>query len=150
MRQIEGRTGTVGGMPRQPPSPVRSRRRCAIAVAVTIAAGLASRGYAAHLPWWLAKNAGDALYATMVFWGLGFLAPRAHTSRVAFAALAFCVAIELSQLHRAPWIDAVRATTPGRLVLGQGFHAFDLVCYAIGVALAVAIEVGGRLMARGS
>jgi len=97
--------------------PARSRGRYAAAVAVTIAAGLASRACAAHLPWWLAKNAGDALYATMVFWGFGFLAPRARTSSVAIAATAFCVAIELAQLYRAPWIDAVRATTPGRLVV---------------------------------
>jgi hypothetical protein len=122
----------------------RSRWRYAAAVAVTIAAGLGSRAYAAHLPWWLAKNAGDVLYATMVFFGFGFLAPRARTSRVALAAVAFCVAIELAQLYRAPWIDAVRATTPGRLVLGQGFHAFDLVCYVIGVGLGAGLELVWR------
>ena len=128
--------------------PPRARWRYAGAVAVTIVAGLASRRYAAYLPWWLAKNAGDALYATMVFWGFGFLAPRATTSRVALAAVAFCFAIELTQLYQAPWIDAVRATTPGRLVLGQGFHAFDLVCYVAGVGLGMALEVGLRGRAR--
>jgi len=76
----------------------------------------------------------------MVFWGFGFLVPRARTSRVALTAMAFCFAIEFTQRYRAPWIDAVRATTPGRLVLGQGFHAFDLVCYVIGVALGVGLE----------
>ena len=130
------------------PPRARPRWRYAGAVAATIVAGLASRRYAAHLPWWLAKNAGDALYATMVFWGFGFLAPRATTLRVALAAAAFCFAIEASQLYRAPWIDAVRATTPGRLVLGQGFHAFDLVCYVIGVGLGVALELGLRGRAR--
>jgi len=128
--------------------PGRARWRYALAILGTIVAGLASRAYAADLPWWLAKNAGDALYATMVFWGLGVVAPRARTSRVALAALAFCVAIELTQRFHAPWIDAVRATTPGRLVLGQGFHAFDLVCYVIGVALGVALELAWRWGAR--
>jgi len=128
--------------------PGRARWRYALAILGTIVAGLASRAYAADLPWWLAKNAGDALYATMVFWGLGVVAPRARTSRVALAALAFCVAIELTQRFHAPWIDAVRATTPGRLVLGQGFHAFDLVCYVIGVALGVALELAWRRGAR--
>ena len=122
----------------------RSRWVYAAAVLATIGAGLASRAYSQYLPWWLAKNLGDALYATMVFWGFGFLAPRARTSRVALAAVAFCFAIELSQAYHAPWIDGVRATTPGRLVLGQGFHAFDLVCYVLGVALAVALERLGR------
>ena len=128
----------------------RSRGRYAAAVAATIVAGLASRAYAAYLPWWLAKNAGDALYATMVFWGFGLLAPRARTSRLALAATAFCFAIELTQRYHAPWIDAVRATTPGRLVLGQGFHAFDLVCYVIGVGLGVGLELVFRRRARGS
>jgi Protein of unknown function (DUF2809) len=141
---VASRTGADSAS--QLAAPPRARRRWlyAGAVAATIAAGLASRTYAAHLPWWLAKNAGDALYATMVFWGFGFLAPRARTSRVALAAAAFCFAIELTQLYQAPWIDAVRATTPGRLVLGQGFHAFDLVCYVVGVGLGVALEVGLR------
>ena len=120
----------------------------AAAVVATIGAGLASRAWSRHLPWWLAKNLGDALYATMVFWGVGFLAPRAQTWRVAFVVVAFCFAIEASQALHAPWIDGVRATTPGRLVLGQGFHAFDLLCYVLGVALAVALELLGRHVSR--
>ena len=127
----------------------RSRWRYAAATLVTIAVGLASRSYRAYLPWWLAKNAGDALYATMVFFGFGFLAPLASTARIALAATAFCFAIELSQLYRAPWIDAVRETLPGRLILGQGFHAFDLVCYVIGVALGAGLERGLRRRASG-
>ncbi|HEX8111805.1 MAG TPA: DUF2809 domain-containing protein [Kofleriaceae bacterium] len=111
-------------------------------MAVTIAAGLGSRAVASALPWWLAKNAGDALYATMVFFGIGFIAPRIRTFTAAATALVFCAAIEGSQAYHAPWLDAVRDTLPGHLVLGQGFHAFDLACYAIGVALGVALEIG--------
>jgi hypothetical protein len=119
---------------------VRARLGYAVAVAVTIGAGLGSRACAAALPWWLAKNLGDALYATMVFWGLRVIAPGARTAGVALGATGWCFAVEASQLYRAGWLDAVRATTPGRLVLGQGFHAFDLVCYALGVGLAVGLE----------
>ena len=127
---------------------IRSRWRYAAAVVVTIAAGLGSRAVASALPWWLAKNAGDALYATMVFFGIGFIAPRIRTSTAAAIALAYCVAIECSQLVHTPWLDAVRDTLPGHLVLGQGFHAFDLACYAIGVALGAALEVGSRWASR--
>jgi hypothetical protein len=138
-------------MPRQrsPGVPaIRSRWRYAAAVAVVIAAGLGSRAVASALPWWLAKNAGDALYATMVLFGIGFVAPRIRTSTAAAIALAFCAAIECSQLVHTPWLDAVRDTLPGHLVLGQGFHAFDLACYAIGVALGAALEVGARWASR--
>jgi hypothetical protein len=116
----------------------------AVLVAITIVLGLASRRYAALLPSWLAKNAGDALYATMMFWGIALLLPRASIRRVALLATAFCFAIEASQLYQAPWINAVRATRPGALVLGSGFHALDLLCYVIGVALAAAIELTAR------
>jgi hypothetical protein len=121
---------------------IRSRWWYAAAVAATIAAGLGSRAIASALPWWLAKNAGDALYATMVFFGIGFVAPRIRTSTAAAIALVFCAAIECSQAYHTPWLDAVRDTLPGHLVLGQGFHAFDLVCYAIGVALGATLELG--------
>jgi len=122
----------------------RSRWRYAAAVAATIALGLASRAVAPALPWWLAKNAGDALYATMVFFGIGFVAPRIRTSTAAAIALAFCAAIECSQRIHTPWLDAVRDTLPGHLVLGQGFHALDLACYALGVALGAALELAVR------
>jgi hypothetical protein len=78
----------------------------------------------------------------MVFFGIGFVAPRIRTSTAAAIALAFCAAIECSQRVHAPWLDAVRDTLPGHLVLGQGFHAFDLACYAIGVALGATLEIG--------
>ena len=53
---------------------------------------------------------------------------------------------EFSQLYRAPWIDAVRATRLGALVLGQGFLWSDLWCYAAGVTLAAGID---WILARG-
>ena len=122
----------------------RSRPVYAGLAALTIVLGLASRRFAAYLPWWLAKNAGDALYATMMFWGIGLLAPKLATRWAALAATAICFAIEASQLYQAAWIVAVRATSLGALVLGSGFHALDLLCYVIGAALAAGIEAGAR------
>ena len=51
-----------------------------------------------------------------------------------------CFVIEFSQLYQADWINAVRATTIGALVLGSGFLWTDLVCYTIGVGLGFAID----------
>ena len=39
-----------------------------------------------------------------------------------------------------PWLDALRATTLGALVLGQGFLWSDIVCYAVGVMLAAILD----------
>ncbi len=87
------------------------------------------------LPPLVSKYGGDALWALMVFMGFGFLFPRASTLNVALLALTFALGVEFSQLYHAPWIDAVRATLPGKLVLGSSFNWSDLPSYALGVAL---------------
>jgi hypothetical protein len=76
----------------------------------------------------------------MVFVGFGFMRPRTSTLAVASLALAFAWAVEFSQLYHAPWFDAVRATLPGRLVLGTTFNWPDLPAYAVGIALGALAE----------
>jgi hypothetical protein len=39
-----------------------------------------------------------------------------------------------------PWIDSIRHTTLGGLVLGYGFLWGDLVCYAVSVGLGAIVE----------
>lgn len=104
----------------------------------TIVLGLATRRYPSAFPALVARYAGDVLWAMMVVWVLALVRPRAPTQRLALVAFAIAVAVEISQLYRADWIDSIRATVPGALVLGQGFLWSDIVCYAGGVALAAA------------
>ena len=52
---------------------------------------------------------------------------------IAVATLALAFAVEASQLYQADWINAVRDTPIGALVLGRGFLRSDLVCYTAGV-----------------
>ncbi len=88
----------------------------------------------------MAKNAGDLLYATMAYWLFGLLLPRLPAPRLALLALLFCFGIEFLKFVQTPWLVAARHSTAGALVLGVGFHASNLVCYALGVALAWAVE----------
>ncbi len=118
----------------------RSRIRYFVAGVLVVGLGLASRRYADRLPAILADYAGDTLWAAMVFVGIGFLAPRWPTWRVAAAALAVSYVTELSQRYHAPWIDDIRRTSAGGLVLGFGFLWSDIACYTVGVALSVMIE----------
>ncbi len=92
------------------------------------------------MPQWLSNNGGDALWALMVFVGFGFLLTRASTLKVALLALTFSWGVELSQLYHAPWIDMIRATIPGKLVLGNTFYWPDLLAYAVGIALGALAE----------
>jgi len=104
--------------------------------------GLGSRRFGPLLPGLVVAYAGDTLWATLAFLGFGLIVPRAGTKRVAAIALLFSLLIELSQLYHAPWIDSIRRTTLGGLVLGFGFVWSDLACYATGVGLGALIEWG--------
>lgn len=118
----------------------RNRMLYALLALALIACGLLWRSGIIPLPQWLSNNGGDALWALMVFVGFGFLLPRASTLVVALLALTFAWGVEFSQLYHAPWIDAVRATLPGRLVLGTTFAWPDLLAYAVGIALGALAE----------
>src|SRR5690349_880635 len=99
----------------------RSRIAYAGVLAAVIAAGLASRRWRRLLPAVIGLYAGDTLWALAVFVLCGLLLPRRSTRRVWVYSAAFSVAIEISQLYHAPWIDALRRTTLGGLMLGFGF-----------------------------
>lgn len=57
--------------------------------------------------------------------------------------LSFCFVIEFSQLYHAEWIDQIRDTSLGGLVLGYGFlwSDSDIEAYTIGIAACAAIEL---------
>ena len=117
-----------------PPFPRRSRPLYAVLILLTIAAGLTSRSpLAAHLPSFVATYAGDTLWTLMLFLMLGFAFPRTWPGVIAVATLALAFAVEFSQLYQAGWINSVRDTRIGALVLGHGFLWSDLVCYTVGV-----------------
>lgn len=118
----------------------RSRLAYAVLSLGTIAIGLASRQFQAALPAWVGAYAGDALWALLVFWLVGVGRPRWGRWQVAAVALGFAFLIEASQLYQAPWLNALRTTTPGHLVLGQGFRWSDLLCYTLGVLAGVGLE----------
>jgi hypothetical protein len=118
----------------------RNRPAWLALIVMVVCLGLGSRRFASRLPGPVAAYAGDTLWALAAFLGLGLLMPRASTARVALLALAFSSFIEASQLYHAPWIDSIRRTTLGGLVLGYQFVWSDLACYAVGVGLGVIIE----------
>ena len=55
--------------------------------------------------------------------------------------LVLAFAVEVSQLYHSPWIDGIRSTTLGGLVLGFGFLWSDLVCYLVGIAAGALAEL---------
>lgn len=119
----------------------RSRPALAGLAAATMAIGLATRRFPQAFPAFIAEYGGDTLWAMLVYWLLALAGPRLSPTRIAVGALAIAVADELSQLIDWHWLQLLRDTRLGALVLGQGFLWSDLACYAAGVALACAIDV---------
>ena len=114
----------------------RNRVAYAAIIAIVIVAGLGSRSrWATHLPAFVATYAGDTLWALMIYLGLGFTFPRAQVRSLSIAAMFISFAIEVSELYQADWINRIRNTTLGGLVLGFGFKWSDLVCYTTGILI---------------
>jgi hypothetical protein len=125
----------------------KAGRSRAISIASIILAailGLGSRRFAAFLPGPVVAYTGDAMWALAVFLGLGFVFPALSTHWVALLDALISTLVEVSQLYRAPWIDAIRSTSIGHLALGSDFDPKDLVCYAVGIGIGVLIETVKR------
>jgi hypothetical protein len=104
-------------------------------IALASVLGIGSRRFAQSLPGFVAAYAGDTLWALAACLGIGLILPRFSTWRVAVLALLFSLLIEVSQLYHALWIDSIRRTTLGGLVLGFDFVPSDLACYSVGVGV---------------
>jgi hypothetical protein len=78
--------------------------------------------------------------AGSAYLAIGIARPAAGIGRRAMAAFLLSAAVETSQLYHAPWIDGIRATLPGALLLGSGFLWSDIACYAVGAMIGAAGE----------
>ena len=83
---------------------------------------------------------GDALWAAMIVWWIGAIAPSAKPWTRYGVAYAICVCVELSQAYHTPALDALRANRLGQLVLGSGYDPRDLLAYALGVGAAAVLD----------
>ena len=118
----------------------RKRVHYALLIILTVLLGISSRKFPEILPSFLFLYLGDTLWALMVFFIMGFLLPRTSTIKIGIAALVFSLAIEFSQLYQSTWINQIRHTTFGGLILGFGFLWTDVICYIIGIILGMVIE----------
>jgi hypothetical protein len=111
---------------------LKSRLSYFALIGITIIVGLLSRKFV-FVPLFI----GDILWALMVYFVMRFLFIDEQVKFIVISSLLFCYAIEFSQLYKAPWINNLRHTLFGRLVLGEGFLWSDLLCYTVGVAIGV-------------
>lgn len=124
---------------------IKPRLAYAGAAGLMIAAGLGTRAWSAHLPDFMAAHFGDALWAAMVYGGCRIVWIHKRLEWSLRCSALFCAIIELSQLYQADWINVVRSTALGALVLGHGFLFIDLIRYGIGF---LCVYAGDRLLRR--
>lgn len=122
---------------------IRRRLPYLCVLPVLCALGLLVRHWHAVSPNFFNTFFPDAAWTMAVYCGFGLLCCK--DARVHFpAALGVSFAVECLQLWRPPFLQALRATVLGGLVLGSGFLWSDLVCYTVGALLCAAAETAVR------
>lgn len=117
----------------------RNRVVYLILIIIVMILGLLSRKLDG-IPKIISLYAGDILWALMIFLIIKFIFNNKSTLFNIFIAIIFSYGIEISQLYHAPWIDSIRNTILGGLILGFGFLWSDLICYTIGIFIGGIIE----------
>ena len=97
-----------------------------------------------HKEWFhpiIVQYGGDTIWAGMFLFLLRVFFIKTKLWKLALITFAAGVADETLQLYHAPWIESIRHTRIGGLMLGYGFLWSDIVCYAVGVIIAYLIIV---------
>ena len=103
---------------------------------VVLIVGLASRA----LPGVVGDLAGGALYTVLLHCLIVFSAPTLRPLTAALAAFGLSTLIELAQLTPLPAMLAA-AFAPAALVFGTTFVPTDFIGYALGAAVAMAVDL---------
>jgi len=83
---------------------------------------------------------GDSFWALMVFWIVCLLKPGWNPAQQVVTAILFSYAVELSQLYQSQWLNEIRNTKPGALILGFDFKVSDLIAYAVGIGVGAVLN----------
>ncbi|WP_269922974.1 DUF2809 domain-containing protein [Psychrobacillus psychrodurans] len=84
----------------------------------------------------IVNHAGDTLWAIMVYFLFRIIFVHKSLHLAIYLSFVFCFCIEFSQLYQTDWINTIRGSLLGALILGKGFLAEDLIRYSIGIVLA--------------
>jgi hypothetical protein len=111
-----------------------------ILLLITIPIGLAVRLLPLHLPWFLYKYLGSALWAIALYWFLAAILPKLPPRAVATLAITIATLLEFSRLIPIAPIDALRLTFAGKILLGRYFSVKNIAAYILAIALTAALD----------
>jgi hypothetical protein len=117
------------------------RRWIALGLLLTTTfAGLGWRMAPLHLPFFLWKYGGSALWAVDVYWLLAALLPAQRSRVLAALACLTALAVELSRLIQSSPLEAFRHTLAGKLTLGSIFSTRNIVAYWLAILTTAVID----------
>lgn len=107
-----------------------------ISLIVLIPIGLGSKYYQGPFAEWANNSLGGVFYE--IFWILlvVLIQPKLSPGWVAFGVFVVTSSLEFAQLWKPPFLEIVRATLFGRLLLGTTFSWWDFPYYILGCELA--------------
>ncbi len=105
-----------------------------------MAIGYTSRQYYPTTGTFIHDYVGDAIWAGMIYFGFRMIQSQTSCLKSAIYAIIFCFGIEFLQLYHATWIESLRHTKLGGLILGFEFLWSDLLSYTIGILIAFIID----------
>jgi hypothetical protein len=123
------------------PRPPRSRSLLLLGILLIIPIGLLARHARDAYPGPLTAYNGDTLWPMLFYMLFAIALPAVRGGVLAVLALAATVAIEFLKLYHGPWIDAVRSTRIGVLLLGNTFLISHLACLVAGTTLALLLDL---------
>ena len=95
-------------------------------------AGLTGDFYTGPGHEWFNGVLGDFLLPVFMILVISFIFPRISPFHTALWVFVYNTAIEFTQLSEHPFLEAVRPTLFGRLVIGEYFSWDDIICYLAG------------------
>jgi hypothetical protein len=82
----------------------------------------------------------DVIWAMMIYFLFRIVFLEWSMKKTAIAGISFSFLVEASQLYHAYWIDQLRSTFLGGLILGTSFVWGDLVAYLFGIGFGIIID----------
>jgi hypothetical protein len=112
------------------------RLLCCFILLVITPLGILSKSYSGIGKEWVNDYSGDILYE--IFWCVFiffFLPQKKYILPIAIWVFVITCAIELLQLWQTPWLNSIRSTIVGKLILGTTFSLPDFPHYLFGSIL---------------
>ncbi|WP_342439661.1 DUF2809 domain-containing protein [Paenibacillus sp. FSL L8-0436] len=119
---------------------MREKYAYCLAMLLMMVLGFGSRAFADQLPLFISRHFGDALWAAMIYFAFRVLLTRQQRWISVVLSFGFSFGIEFSQLYQEIWINELRATLLGGLILGKGFLWIDLIRYSAGILFSYAAD----------